>query len=144
MFCWIPAVFLSHFFLAQPWHCVALEYIYNRRQKAAKLRKKKKRYSDIRVDYDHCKLLSKTCRLLPRLTNTVHHWVIYTTSGGKLVKWWNYQVNKKWNVPFKPRGAFMTLIHISKNACLLPLSDKTSESKSDYWKSSPGRCWHGN
>ena len=42
VFCWIPAVFLSHFFLAQPWHCVALEYIYNRRQKAAKLRKKKK------------------------------------------------------------------------------------------------------
>lgn len=64
VFCWIPAVFLSHFFLAQPWHCVALEYIYNRSQKAAKQPgKKKRRYAGLRVDYDRCKLISETSPL---------------------------------------------------------------------------------
>lgn len=62
VFCWIPAVFLSHFFLAQPWHCVALRYI-TEVKKQQSSRGKKKRYAGLRVDYDRCKLISETSPL---------------------------------------------------------------------------------
>lgn len=144
VFCWIPAVFLSHFFLAQPWHCVALRYI-TEVKKHQSSRGKKKKICRPQSWLRSLQTYKRNFAALFRVSEkTPGRWVERTTGGGKLVKWRNYQVNKKWNAPFKPRGAFMTLIHISKNACLLPLSDKTSESKSDYWKSSPGRCWHGN
>lgn len=42
VFCWIPAVFLSHFFLAQPWHCVALRYITEVKKQQGSRGKKKK------------------------------------------------------------------------------------------------------